>query len=316
MQDTPLATVIIPSYNSPDLYAALASVLAQDYPRIQLIVVDDGSASFSRREVENYLQEHGTLETFTVLVNNENLGTVRTLNRALLCSRGEFLFNLAGDDCFYDDHVLSDWISAFRATGAEVMTAYRGIFDEDLRVQTGRLPTAEQADKIRTLSPAELFEDLAQVNYIFGCCTARTAESLRRYGLFDEGYRLIEDHPMNLKLLRQGVPIIFFDRTVVKYRSGGTSSPLRYNEAYARDVDRVLAHDVLPYTKNQRKMRRKYNQWKRDQKLLRRRAQLLARHGNSRFRAALITLWYGLHHPLRALCKLVALAKSPKEGDS
>lgn len=309
MQDTPLATVIVPSYNSPDLYAALASVLTQDYPRIQLIVVDDGSDFFSSQAVETYVAAQGAPEDLTVLVNEENLGTVRTLNRGLKHSRGDYIFTLAGDDCFYDDHVLTDWIAAFRATGAEVMTAYRGIFDKDLRTQTGQLPTAEQVRRIRTLSPAELFEDLAQTNYIFGCCTARTAESIRRYGAFDEGYRLIEDHPMNLRLLRLGVPIHFFDRTVVKYRCGGISSPLRYNEAYSRDVDRVLTHDVLPYTKHPRKMRRKYAQWKRDQHLLQRRAQWLARHPGSGLWTALITLWYGLHHPLRALRKLFTLAK-------
>ena len=44
MQAKPLITVIVPSYNSPDLYRTLRSVLSQDYPRIQLIVVDDGSS--------------------------------------------------------------------------------------------------------------------------------------------------------------------------------------------------------------------------------------------------------------------------------
>lgn len=306
MSSTPMVTVIVPSYNSPDLFACLASVLQQDYPRIQLIIVDDASVSFPKEEVEAFLRQNSgsNLESELILVNPQNLGTVRSLNLALSHSQGEYIFNLAGDDYFYDNRVLSDWVAAFIRTGAQIMTAYRAIYDEQLCVCIGQEPTREQVHKIRTMTPAQLFEDLAQVNYIFGCCTARTAASIRQHGLFDEGYRLIEDHPMNLRLLRRNVPIVFFDRIVVKYRKGGTSSPLRYNAVYAQDVDRVLTHDVLPYTKHPFRMRLKYALWKQDQRLLQQRARLLSRYSGNRLMTLLIMAWYGLNHPCRALRKL------------
>ena len=303
----PLATVIVPVYNSPDIYATLGSVLRQDYPRIQLIVVDDASESFSKEDVEAFLRRGGgkNLEQAQVFVNPQNQGTVRTLNQALRHAQGTYIFNLAGDDCFEDGSVLTDWVAAFIASGAQVMTAYRAIYDDRLENRLRIDPAPEQVRKIRQGSPAELFEELAKANFIFGCCTARTAESIRRYGLFDERYRLVEDHPMNLKLLRMGEPIVFFDRVVVKYRGGGASTPLRYNAAYAQDVDMILRHEVLPYTKHPWRRRWDHYQWKRDQRLLRRRAQLLARHGGSRAKALLIQVGYYLHHPWRTFRKLL-----------
>jgi glycosyltransferase involved in cell wall biosynthesis len=316
MHATPLATVIVLSYNSPDLFATLRSVLEQDYPRLQLIVTDDGSEDFCRETVERFIRKYGAenLESAEILVNRENLGTVRTLNMGLMHSKGEYIFNLAGDDCFYDSRVICDWVEAFQTTGAQVMTALREIYDEQLLNPLRTEPTQEQIRKVREFTTEELFEELAATNFIFGCCTARTARSIEKYGLFDEQYRLIEDHPMNLRLLRMGERTVFFDRIVVKYRSGGASSPARYNAIYAQDVDCILRSEVLPYTKHQRRVRWDYYQWKRDQKLLLRRAQMLTNH-SSRPMFLLIQIWYYLHHPWRTLRRLPARFLRKLKGD-
>ena len=301
-----MISVIIPSYNSPDLWGTLESLTVQDYPHIQPVLVDDGSSLFFPEEAEQFLRSHnqGNLELITVLKNPENRGTVYTMNRALEHCRGEYIFNLAGDDCFADEFVLSDWVTAFVATGAQVMTAYRSVWDEKLEQCFGLEPNQAQVRSLVEKSPRTLFEELAKANYVFGSCTARTAESFRKYGNYDESYRLIEDHPTVLKLLRLGVPIVFFDRTVVKCRIGGASAAENYNEAYAQDVDRILTQEVLPYTEHPAAMERAYRQWKREQRLLKKRAALFKRYGTGLPSKILIGLWYYLHHPVRVLCKL------------
>lgn len=303
----PLISVIVPTYNSPDLYGTLNSVITQDYPRMQLIVTDDASAFFSKEDTERYLQKNSkeNLVEYLVIAHPSNLGTVRNLNRALEQCKGDIIFNLAGDDCFSDEKVLTDWVNAFLSTGAMVMTGYRAVYDEKLENFSHVEPTASQVEKIRTLSPEQLFEDIAATNYIFGCCTARTAQCVEKYGLFDERYRLLEDHPMNLKLLRMGERIEFFDRVVVKYRGGGCSSPLRYNAVYENDVNNVLTADVLPYTQKRIKMRCYFVNWKRKQRLLRRRSKLILRYGNRLFAKKIIDIWFYAHFPIAVLRKIV-----------
>lgn len=302
----PLISVLIPTYNSPDLWGTLQSLIQQDYPRIQPVLVDDGSKDFDFVKTEQFLknQNRGNLEQITVLQNPENRGTVYTMNRALSHCKGEYIFNLAGDDRFADEKVLGDWVEAFVVTGAQVMTGYRSVWDEKLQHCFGTEPTEQQVRDLQRKSPQELFEDLAKANYVFGSATARTAESFRKYGIYDENYRLIEDHPAILKLLRMEEPIVFFDRTVVKCRVGGASSAQNYNEAYARDVDRILTHEVLPYTRHPKVMERAYAQWKREQVILKKRADLFQRFGTGMAAKAVIGLWYYAHHPIRVLCKL------------
>ena len=309
MGNMPLISVIIPSYYSPDLFATLGSVVCQDYPRIQPVLVDDGSRNFDLAQTEAWLLAHnkGNLEQICVLQNPQNRGTVYTMNRALMECRGEYIFNLACDDEFYDETVLSDWVAEFQRTGAQVITAYRAVYDEALLNFLRQEPRRSQVEDLERKSPQELFEDLAEANYVFGSCTARTAESFRKYGAYDENYRLIEDHPAILSLLRQGERIAFFHRAVVKCRIGGTSSAENYNEVYAADVDRILTREVLPHTAHPRRMKRAYFQWKREQRILKKRAALLKKHGKNRINRAVIAIWYYMHHPIRVLCKLIRL---------
>jgi glycosyltransferase involved in cell wall biosynthesis len=55
MTENPLVTVIIPAYNRVDyIEQAINSVLDQTYPRVQLIVIDDGSTDGTHEKIEAY----------------------------------------------------------------------------------------------------------------------------------------------------------------------------------------------------------------------------------------------------------------------
>ena len=100
-----LFSVIIAAYNNAHLlYGAIDSVLMQDYPAVDLIVVDDGSADFPQEDICRYIAENAkaNLQHFEVYQNPENLGTVRSINGVLRRSSGAFIKLIAADDALYD----------------------------------------------------------------------------------------------------------------------------------------------------------------------------------------------------------------------
>ena len=259
-----LVSVIMPNYCCPYLLQAIDSVLMQDYPYIQLIVTDDCSTQWNQKTIEDYLYKNGQhLHQWRVLSSEKNNGTVKNINRALELASGEYVFFLASDDTFFDETVISEWVAEFRKTGADVITGKRMCFDSENQNNVGLRPTGYQIRWIQTLSCPELYEKLARENFIFGCCTARTMSCIRKYGYCDESYSLIDDYPQILFLLRNNVKIHFFDRTVVYYRLNGVSSPIRYNEKYEKDAERILYNEIVPNSRHPRIAEWYFNVWKR-----------------------------------------------------
>lgn len=89
---TPLVSAVIPAYNAePWIGETLRSVLAQSYPRIEVIAVDDGS----RDRTEHVIRSFGERVRY---VRQENGGVSRARNQGAAHARGEFLAFLDADD--------------------------------------------------------------------------------------------------------------------------------------------------------------------------------------------------------------------------
>ena len=88
----PLFSLIILCYRKFEhLYTAIDSALLQNYPNIELIISDDGSAEFPRSDIETYISKQKSENITNVLVRQEevNCGTVRHLNQAIAAAQGD-----------------------------------------------------------------------------------------------------------------------------------------------------------------------------------------------------------------------------------
>ncbi|KAA9333363.1 glycosyltransferase family 2 protein [Hymenobacter busanensis] len=91
-----LVSIIIPTYNRAHLVAdAIKSVLAQDYPFKQIIVVDDGSTDTTRQVVSAFPE----VEYY----HQSNKGQAAARNLGLRQCHGEFLASLDSDDIWNPD---------------------------------------------------------------------------------------------------------------------------------------------------------------------------------------------------------------------
>src|SRR5215475_1428390 len=90
-----LVSTIIPVFNRfVVLHEAVASVLAQTYRPIEIIVVNDGSTDETGREAEALAEAHSELR----VIHRENGGPGEARETGRRAARGEFIQYLDSDD--------------------------------------------------------------------------------------------------------------------------------------------------------------------------------------------------------------------------
>jgi len=243
---TPLATVVILTYKRFEtLERAVQSVLSQDYPEIEVIVQDDGSADFDRQTIESLFgNKGGNIRQILIRSNETNMGTVRNFNSAVEVSHGEVIIPLACDDAFYSSHAVSAIMKAF-TEGIDVCTAKR-----EGRQSGTVYPSREDIDLLKFGSKERLLARLFYSNFISGASTCYSKSYLDRMGGFDTDYKLMEDYPMAIKTIAHGKGIFFLDEITILYDETGVSSKgvlaKGINPLFISDNKTCYEKDIMP----------------------------------------------------------------------
>lgn len=100
MNQQPLVSVIISTYNgSSYIKKAIDSVLSQTYKNIELIITDDCSNDNTFEIISGYQKKDQRIVIFR---NEVNSGSYKSLNKAIVRSKGKYIANLDDDDIWID----------------------------------------------------------------------------------------------------------------------------------------------------------------------------------------------------------------------
>lgn len=99
MNDLPLVSIGIPAYNHERyVQECIQSIIDQDYPRIELIVIDDGSKDKTWDKIQEMRPACERRFERLVMETQPNQGTAVTCSRIELLQSGEFIGIIASDD--------------------------------------------------------------------------------------------------------------------------------------------------------------------------------------------------------------------------
>lgn len=206
----PLVSVIIPNYNYERyLREAIDSALAQTYPNIEIIVVDDGSTDSSREIIESYGSEIRA-------VFQKNQGVSAARNNGAATSKGEYIAFLDADDVWLPEKLQSQ-IHTF-ASSEEFGLVHVGVEEIDaqgnvLRRETDGLQGSISRDLL-------LFERAAILGGGSGIMTRRRI--FDEIGGFDTDLSTSADWDISYRISSRH-KVGFVKETLLRYRMHGSN---------------------------------------------------------------------------------------------
>ena len=226
-----LASIIIPCYNAKRwLNEAIDSCLAQSYPSVEVIVIDDGSTDGSLEVIKRY-GDHIIWET------GSNQGGNHARNRGFSLSKGQYIQFLDADDYLLPQK-LEKQIIFMESTGAD---AVYGDWRHQYHLESGTV----MLDNIKVSGhQSDILKALLADWWVSPACLLFQRSAVASSGGWDEALRAGQDRDFFLAVAMSGAQ--------VRYQPGCDSIYRRYGNVTVSSISQER------YLENHLQILRKY----------------------------------------------------------
>ena len=201
-----LVSVIIPVYNAAKyIKKTVESCIIQSYSAIEIIIVDDCSTDESVNIIRNLSLKYTNI---TLIENKENQGVIKTVNKGIKLSKGDYIVVLGNDDILESNHI-------------EVM---RGILEKEKCsfVYCSSVYIDENDCIIGESKTADINQErlaFAKKNIVNSCGLMMQKDAFEEVGGYPEslGYRNYGEWYLWIKLI-EVAPAVYTTAVKTKYR--------------------------------------------------------------------------------------------------
>lgn len=216
-ESKPLVSIVIPTYNCPYISSSVESALAQTYPNIEVIVVNDGSTLHTDNIIP-YLDQIRYIE-------KANGGTGSALNVGIKQARGEYIAWLSSDDLYSTDKIEKQ--TAFMEA-RQADASYTAFYHMNEHNQiTGQFGSV-YPNKIA------FYTAMKKGNVINGCTVMLKKAVFEQVGYFDESLKGTQDYDLWCRIL-QHYDFHYLNEPLVKYRVHSGMSTKKLGEVLTKE---------------------------------------------------------------------------------
>lgn len=207
-----ISVVTVALNAADDLPVTIESVLAQDHPDVEFIVVDGGSWDDTPEVLARY---EGDIDAIHVI---DDGGIYFAMNQATELASGDFVLFLNAGDRFHQANTLrrlaSRWDGRSDVVYGNHIYVDRGVEAFQAATEFGLIRTALRKGRPTPDMMAQFPAHQATV----------TRTSLLRAMRYDTAFRICADHDFLLRAASNGVRMQYVDEIVALYMGGGMSS--------------------------------------------------------------------------------------------
>ncbi len=217
-------SIITVTYNSAaTLEHTIQSVLLQDHPDVEYILVDGASTDDTLSVMKKYRHK---IDHF---VSEKDEGLYYALNKGIDLATGDIIGILHADDFYIDDHVLSHIDKTFQESGADAVYADLYYVDKD------------NTDKIIRKWRSGNYK---HGKFLWGWMPPHPAFFVKKdvysnFGKFNTTLRSAADYELMLRFIhKHKIKLAYLPQFIVKMRTGGQSNASVKNRVKANKEDR------------------------------------------------------------------------------
>ena len=218
----------------------IESVLSQDYPNIEFIVIDGASKDNSLKVINQYK------DRISVIVSEPDKGMYEGLNKGLRLATGDIIGLLHSDDFFYNNHVISDIVKHFKKTNADF------VYGDGLFVDFNNTDKVVRNWIGGSYSKWKVKHGWLPLHPT--CYIKRSA--IEANGLYDETYKIAADSDFLFRYLYEAdLKISYLHQYIVRMRMGGLSTDSKKRKMmWEEDIRMYRSHGLNPTITKLQKM--------------------------------------------------------------
>lgn len=227
-------SIITSCYNRKDtIRDTIESVLTQDYPNIEYIIIDGASTDGSLRVIREYE------DRLAKIVSEPDKSMYQALNKGLKLASGDVIGLVHSDDMLYDSHTISSIVEEFEKTDAEML------YGNGLLVDTRFISKV-----VRNWISGNYSRWKLKLGWLplHPTCYIKK-EILPRVGFYNEEYKIAADTEFVFRALyKYRLRIHYLNKYIIRMRMGGLSTDKSKRMAMWREDVAIYSSYHFPGT--------------------------------------------------------------------